>query len=150
MQLRLSLCLSSSQPWTGSCFAFGATDGFFQNVSFTSIWNGTDNAAAFLARPLNLQGIRWSYGLCPADFDPVPGGGILSQWNCVTYGNLTATVCDSVDCGPCTPATLDRDVDLTTPIFEGYSASCAASMPSGTIDGSYQPWQGVPLQIFIT
>jgi hypothetical protein len=149
MQLRLSFCLTSSQPWTGSCFAPGTVDGFSQNVSFTSIWNGTDNAATFLAKPLNLQGVRWNYGLCPADFDPLPGGGPLNQWNCVTYGNLTATNCGT-GCTNCTPATLVRDVTLTTPIFEGYSASCAASLPSGTIDGNFQPWQSVPLQIFIT
>lgn len=149
MQLRLYFCLTSSKLWSGSCFAPGATDGFFQNVSFTSIWNGTDNAAAFLAKPLNLQRVQWFYGLCPADFETYPPNPSLNQWNCVTYGNLTPTDCTN-DCTDCTPATLVRSVNFTAPVDQANSASCAVAMANSTIDSDFQPWQSVPLQIFIT
>jgi hypothetical protein len=147
MQISLRFVVSHIQPFTGSTSCSG-NDGFVSSVRYGRIWNGIDNAATFLAKPLYLVGVRWSYSLCPFNNAPVSPG--MSDWNCVTLTSYTPTDCGVGECPFCTPpnptfAVTDYNVGR---VFTNCHTSCASGM-NPVID-SFQPWTNIPTTISLT
>jgi hypothetical protein len=147
LQLALNFAVRHNEPFTGSTLCYG-TDGFTSSVSYARNWNGIDNAAAFLAKPLYLVGVRWAYSLCPFNNAPVSGG--LATWNCVTLSSYTPTDCGVGFCPVCTPpspifAVTDYNVGR---VFTNCHTNCSSAM-SPVID-SFQPWTSIPTTISLT
>lgn len=139
--LALQFYVNCSEPWV-NCFP-GGNDGFFQNASWVRRWNGTSNAATFLASPLRLYCTTWYYDLCSPNH--APG----NPWECVYYSNFVDTDCGKGDCPECTPATLNYTTQVFTPTFTQSAANCDTALATGLIDSTYQPWRSPSTTISI-
>jgi len=117
---------------TGSC-----ADTVSQFVVYHSVWNGTDTAAQFLAKPMTLHVVNWLYDVC------LYNTGASGYCGGYDIASFVQAVCFS-DC-TAIPYSIDYTEEAATIIPSSYE--CPPSTSATLIDPDWQPWQTVPSTI---
>jgi len=121
---------------TGTC-----ADSVGQTVIYHSVWNGTDTAAQFLAKPMTLHVLIWNYDICPSNHGTNPAA-------LDTCGGWDLTSFKDTQCGAGCTAT-NYEIDFVeqsySPVRVDYE--CPPNTLYPIIDSEWQPWQDVPTTI---
>jgi hypothetical protein len=120
---------------TGSC-----ADSVGQTVVYHSVWNGTDTAAEFMAKPMTLHGLLWDYDICPSNHGTDP-----SALN--TCGGYVLDSFKDTECGVCTAS--EYSIAFTEQSYNTVRVDyeCPPNTLYPIIDSEWQPWQNVPTTI---
>lgn len=120
---------------TGSC-----ADSVAQSVVYHSVWNGTDTAAQFLAKPMTLHALSWDYDICAGNRGTDP-------YALDTCGGWDLASFKDAECGICvaTGYSIDFVEQSYSPVRLDYE--CPPNTLYPIIDTEWQPWQNVPTTI---
>ncbi|CAB4184696.1 hypothetical protein UFOVP1575_12 [uncultured Caudovirales phage] len=121
---------------TGTC-----SDSVGQTVVYHSVWNGTDTAAQFMAKPMTLNGLVWSYDICPYNHGTDP----YALYTCGGYD--LASFKDTKCLAGCTSSGYSIDWVEQSYIAVNTDYECPPNTLYPIIDTEWQPWQDVPTTI---
>jgi hypothetical protein len=121
---------------TGSC-----ADTVSQYVVYHSVWNGTDTAAEFLAKPMTLHVVNWDYDICPSNHGTDP-------YALNTCGGFELDSFKDTECFPGCLAS-NYSILFTEQSYDTVNTDieCPPNTLYPIIDSEWQPWQNIPTTI---